>query len=83
MKLFELLDVLDDSKIRLIDEDGYIFIENKKMVPEELRQRDVERVKYGMFYIMECVVIYLFGSKPDTENLSKDVVKYMREHNDD
>ena len=83
MKLGELLDILDEKNVRIIEEDGYIFFENKKLIPEELRDREVEKLKFGMFYITECVVIYLVGSKPETENLSKDVVNYMREHDDD
>lgn len=59
MTLGELLTVLDDSMLKIKDGNGYAVFNKKKMIPEELKSREVARVTYGMFYISECVQIFL------------------------
>jgi hypothetical protein len=59
MTLGELLPVLDDSMLKIKDGNDYAVFNKKKMIPEELKSREVARVTYGMFYISECVQIFL------------------------
>jgi hypothetical protein len=59
MTLGELLTILDDGTIKIKDGNGYAVFNKKKMIPEELKNREVARITYGMFYISECVQIFL------------------------
>lgn len=59
MTLGDLLTVLDDSMLKIKEGNDYAVFNKKKMIPEELKSREVERVTYGMFYISECVQIFL------------------------
>jgi hypothetical protein len=59
MTLGELLPVLDDSIIKIKDGNDYAVFNKKKMIPEELKSREVARVTYGTFFISECVQIFL------------------------
>lgn len=59
MTLGELLTVLDDSMLKIKDGNDFAVFNKKRMIPEELKNREVARVTYGMFYISECVQIFL------------------------
>lgn len=59
MTLGELLKVLDDTTIKIKDGNDFAAFNKKRMIPEELKSREVERVTYGMFYISECIQIFL------------------------
>lgn len=59
MTLGELLPVLDDTTIKIKDGNDFAAFNKKRMIPEELKSREVARVTYGMFYISECVQIFL------------------------
>jgi hypothetical protein len=59
MTLGEILPVLDDGTIKIKDGNGYGVFNKKRMIPEEMKSREVERVTYGMFYISECIQIFL------------------------
>lgn len=59
MTLGELLPVLDDSMLKIKDGNDFAVFNKKKMITEELKSREVARVTYGMFYISECVQIFL------------------------
>jgi hypothetical protein len=59
MMLGELLPVLDDSMLKIKDGNDFAVFNKKRMIPEELKSREVARITYGMFYISECVQIFL------------------------
>lgn len=59
MTLGELLPVLDDTTIKIKDGNDFAAFNKKRMIPEELKSREVARVTYGMYYISECVQIFL------------------------
>jgi hypothetical protein len=59
MTLGDLLTVLDDSMLKIKEGNDYAVFNKKKMIPEELKSREVARVTYGMFYISECIQIFL------------------------
>lgn len=59
MTLGELLPVLDDTTIKIKDGNDFAAFNKKRMIPEELKSREVARITYGMFYISECVQIFL------------------------
>jgi hypothetical protein len=59
MTLGELLPVLDDSMLKIKDGNDFAVFNKKRMIPEELKSREVARITYGMFYISECVQIFL------------------------
>ncbi len=59
MTLGELLPVLDDTTIKIKDGNDFVVFNKKRMIPEELKSREVARVTYGMFYISECIQIFL------------------------
>ena len=59
MTLGELLPVLDDTTIKIKDGNDFAAFNKKRMIPEELKSREVARVTYGMFYISECIQIFL------------------------
>lgn len=59
MTLGELLPVLDDTTIKIKDRNDFAVFNKKRMIPEELKGREVARVTYGMFYISECIQIFL------------------------
>lgn len=59
MTLGELLSVLDDTTIKIKDGNDFAAFNKKRMIPEELKSREVERVTYGLFFISECIQIFL------------------------
>lgn len=59
MTLGELLPVLDDTTIKIKDGNDFAAFNKKRMIPEELKSREVARITYGMFFISECVQIFL------------------------
>jgi len=59
MTLGELLPVLDDTTIKIKDGNDFAAFNKKRMIPEELKSREVARVTYGIFYISECIQIFL------------------------
>lgn len=59
MTLGELLPVLDDTTIKIKDGNDFAAFNKKRMIPEELKSREVARITYGMFYISECIQIFL------------------------
>lgn len=59
MTLGELLPVLDDTTIKIKDGNDFAAFNKKRMIPEELKSREVARITYGMYYISECVQIFL------------------------
>lgn len=59
MTLGELLPVLDDTTIKIKDGNDFAVFNKKRIIPEELKSREVARVTYGMFYISECIQIFL------------------------
>lgn len=59
MTLGELIPVLDDTTIKIKDGNDFAVFNKKRIIPEELKSREVARVTYGMFYISECIQIFL------------------------
>ena len=59
MTLGDLLPVLDDTMLKIKDGNDFAAFNKKRMSPEELKSREVARVTYGMFYISECIQIFL------------------------
>lgn len=59
MTLGELLPILDDTTFKIKDGNDFAAFNKKRMIPEELKSREVARITYGMFYISECIQIFL------------------------
>lgn len=69
MTLGELLKVLDDSMLKIKDGNDFAVFNKKRMIPEELKSREVERVTYGLFFISECIQIFL--KKVENEDIKQ------------
>lgn len=69
MTLGELLPVLDDTTIKIKDGNDFAAFNKKRMIPEELKSREVARITYGMYYISECIQIFL--KEVENEDIKK------------